>query len=148
MTNEIENPLWHGEVHTLKKFYELPKEKRPSEKNCLFISSHEPCSLCLSAITWCGFNNFYYLFPYNETNEDFKIPHDLKILKEIFNISNGKYNTNNFYWTSYNLNKLINKLPKNEQKEMNVNFNNIKFEYKNLSNKYQLNKKNNKIPLK
>ena len=25
--NEIENPLWHGEVHTLKKFYELPKKK-------------------------------------------------------------------------------------------------------------------------
>ena len=84
----------------------------------------------------------------HQTNEDFKIPHDLKILKEIFNISNGKYNTNNFYWTSYNLNKLINKLPKNEQKEMKVNFNNIKFKYKNLSNKYQLNKKNNKIPLK
>ena len=41
-----QNPLWHGEVHTLKKFYELPKEKRPDEKNCLFISSHEPCSLC------------------------------------------------------------------------------------------------------
>ena len=72
----------------------------------------------------------------------------MKILKEVFNISNGKYNTNNFYWTSYNLNKLINKLPKNEQKEMKVNFNNIKFKYKNLSNKYQLNKKNNKIPLK
>ena len=146
--NEIENPLWHGEISAIKNFYQLSKNKRPNTKDCYFISSHEPCSLCLSAITWCGFNNFYYLFPYNETNEDFKIPHDLKILKEIFNISNGKYNTNNFYWTSYNLNKLINKLPKNEQKEMKVNFNNIKFEYKNLSNKYQLNKKNNKIPLK
>ena len=21
--NEVENPLWHGEVHTLKKFYEI-----------------------------------------------------------------------------------------------------------------------------
>ena len=62
--NEIENPLWHGEVHTLKKFYELPKEKRPSEKKCLFISSHEPCSLCLSDITFAGFDNFYYLYTY------------------------------------------------------------------------------------
>ena len=57
--NEIENPLWHGEVHTLKKFYELPKEKRPNEKNCLFITSHEPCSLCLSAITFSGFDNTF-----------------------------------------------------------------------------------------
>ena len=22
--NEIDNPLWHGEMHTLKRFYELP----------------------------------------------------------------------------------------------------------------------------
>ncbi len=24
--NELENPLWHGEVHTLKRFYELGRE--------------------------------------------------------------------------------------------------------------------------
>ena len=60
--NEIQNPLWHGEIHTLKIFYEMPEEKRPNTKDCLFISSHEPCSLCLSAITFSGFNNFYYLF--------------------------------------------------------------------------------------
>ncbi|TIV87964.1 MAG: nucleoside deaminase, partial [Mesorhizobium sp.] len=23
--NEMENPLWHGEVHCLKRFYEMPK---------------------------------------------------------------------------------------------------------------------------
>ena len=27
--NEIENPLWHGEVHALKRFYELPTAARP-----------------------------------------------------------------------------------------------------------------------
>ena len=27
--NEIENPLWHGEVHALKRFYELPASARP-----------------------------------------------------------------------------------------------------------------------
>ena len=48
--NETENPLWHGETYTLKKFYEINKKKRPEEKNCIFLTSHEPCSLCLSAI--------------------------------------------------------------------------------------------------
>lgn len=33
--NEIENPLWHGEMHTLKKFYELDANKRPIEKDLL-----------------------------------------------------------------------------------------------------------------
>ncbi len=60
--NEIENPLWHGEMHTLKKFYELDANIRPKEKDCMFLSSHEPCSMCLSAITFSGFDNFYFLF--------------------------------------------------------------------------------------
>ena len=109
--NEIENPLWHGEMHTLKKFYELDVNKRPNEKDCMFLSSHEPCSMCLSAITFSGFDNFYYLFPYVETNNKFNIPHDLNILKEVFNISDGKYNKKNSYWKSQNINLLIDNLP-------------------------------------
>ena len=84
--NETKNPLWHGEIHTLKKFYEIDKKIRPNEKNCIFLSSHEPCSLCLSAITFSGFDNFYYLFPYESTSDEFNIPHDLKILEEISEI--------------------------------------------------------------
>ena len=144
--NEIENPLWHGEVHTLKKFYELPKEKRPSEKNCLFISSHEPCSLCLSAITFAGFDNFYYLFPYESTSEEFNIPHDLNILKEVFNISGGKYIKENSYWKSYNINKLIEESSENKQ-NLKDSFNKVKKMYIDLSNKYQSSKNNNSIPL-
>ena len=146
--NEIENPLWHGEVHTLKKFYELPKEKRPDEKNCLFITSHEPCSLCLSAITFSGFDNFYYLFPYQSTSDEFNIPHDLNILKEVFNINKGQYLKENSYWKSININDLINKIPKDKQKNIMISLNNIKKTYREFSDKYQSNKKNNKIPLK
>ena len=56
--NEIENPLWHGEISALKNFYEIPINERARTKDCIFVSTHEPCSLCLSAITWTGFNNF------------------------------------------------------------------------------------------
>ena len=97
--NEMENPLWHGEIHTLKKFYEINKEIRPDEKDCIFISSHEPCSLCLSAITFSGFDNFYYLFPYQSTSDEFSIPHDLNILEKVFNVKNGNYINENTYWT-------------------------------------------------
>ena len=100
--NETKNPLWHGEIHTLKKFYEVDKKKRPDEKNCIFLSSHEPCSLCLSAITFAGFDNFYYLFPYESTSEEFKIPHDLNILKEVFNVTDGKYIKETFNYLSAN----------------------------------------------
>ena len=116
--NETKNPLWHGEIHTLKKFYELDKKKRPDEKNCIFLSSHEPCSLCLSAITFAGFNNFYYLFPYESTSEEFKIPHDLNILKEVFNVTDGKYIKENSYWKSYAINNLIEEIKTNNKKKL------------------------------
>ena len=146
--NETENPLWHGETHTLKKFYEINKETRPDEKNCIFLCSHEPCSLCLSAITFSGFDNFYYLFPYESTSEEFSIPHDLNILKEVFNINDGNYIKNNSYWTSYSIDNLINKLTDSKKKKLTESFNIIKNKYFDLSNKYQESKEKNSIPLK
>tara|TARA_Y100000813_G_C24135396_1_gene339676 strand:- start:105 stop:695 length:591 start_codon:yes stop_codon:yes gene_type:complete len=146
--NETENPIWHGEIHTLKKFYELDSKIRPSEKNCIFLSSHEPCSLCLSAITFSGFNNFYYLFPYESTSNKFNIPHDLNILKEVFKIEDGKYMKENSYWKSYNINTLINELKSNDKNKLTVSFNEIKEKYIDLSKKYQSSKEKSSIPLK
>ena len=146
--NETENPIWHGEIHTLKKFYELDSKIRPSEKNCIFLSSHEPCSLCLSAITFSGFNNFYYLFPYESTANKFNIPHDLNILKEVFKIEDGKYMKENSYWKSYNINTLIDELESNDKNKLTISFNEIKEKYIDLSKKYQSSKEKSSIPLK
>ena len=146
--NEIDNPMWHGETHTLKKFYEIDKNSRPSEKDCIFLSSHEPCSLCLSAITFAGFDNFYYLFPYETTNDQFSIPHDLKILKEVFKVDNGEYNKENSYWKSHNINMLIEELSSSKKEKFINQIKEIKKNYITLSNKYQLSKHENFIPLK
>ena len=146
--NETENPIWHGETHTLKKFYEINKNSRPREKDCIFLCSHEPCSLCLSAITFSGFDNFYYLFPYKITNNEFSIPHDLKILKEVFKVNNGEYNRENLYWKSNSIKMLIEKLSTLKKKKFMRQLEEIKKSYINLSNKYQASKNENFIPLK
>ena len=145
--NEIENPLWHGEMHAIKKFYELDANTRPNEKECMFLSSHEPCSMCLSAITFSGFDNFYFLFPYNDTNDEFNIPHDLNILKEVFKINDGEYNKENSYWKSQNINLLIEKLPTSKKEKILSQLREIKKKYQKLSNQYQENKDGNSIPL-
>ena len=146
--NETENPIWHGETYTLKKFYEISKDTRPSEKDCIFLCSHEPCSLCLSAITFSGFDNFYYLFPYKITDNEFSIPHDLKILKEVFKVNNGEYNKENSYWKSHSIHMLIEKLSTLKKEKFMNQLEKIKQSYIILSNKYQASKNENFIPLK
>lgn len=105
--NETENPLWHGEMHALKRFYELPREDRPKPADCIFLATHEPCSLCLSAITWGGYDNFWYLFSHEDSRDSFNIPHDLRILKEVFGLEPGGYAAENNYWKSQDIMRLI-----------------------------------------
>ena len=47
--------------------------------------------MCLSAITWAGFNTIYYFFNYQDTKKAFNIAHDLDILSEVFGRSDGAY---------------------------------------------------------
>jgi tRNA(Arg) A34 adenosine deaminase TadA len=145
--NELENPLWHGEMHALKRFYELPKAGRPDTKDCLFLSTHEPCSLCLSAITWAGFDNFHYLFSHEDSRDSFAIPHDLRILKEVFRLEPGGYRAENAYWTSYALRKLARELPEPARREAEARIDRIAKIYDELSEAYQASKGDNDIPL-
>jgi len=145
--NELENPLWHGEVHALKRFYELPKDKRPATGDCIFLATHEPCSLCLSAITWTGFDNFYYLFSHEDSRDAFAIPHDLKILKEVFTLEPGGYNAENAFWKSHSIRKLAAALPDAERTRVEARIRAIAKTYDELSAIYQDSKEDNDIPL-
>ena len=145
--NELDNPLWHGEMHALKRFYELPSSNRPTTKECLFLSTHEPCSLCLSAITWAGFDNFWYLFSHEDSRDEFAIPHDLKILKEVFRLEPGGYNTRNAFWIAHGLRAEINGLPPSDREPLHTRLDAIKAKYASLSGQYQAHKDTNDIPL-
>jgi tRNA(Arg) A34 adenosine deaminase TadA len=145
--NETENPLWHGEVHCLKRFYEMPKAQRPDTQDCIFLATHEPCSLCLSAITWAGFDNFYYLFSHEDSRDSFAIPHDLRILKEVFTLDPGGYNAENAYWRSYSLRRLVRDLPEGQRVEREGRLAQIAIRYEELSRGYQATKGETDIPM-
>ena len=143
--NEIANPLYHGEISVLFNFF---KSKNLNPKDYYFISSHEPCSLCLSAITWSGFDNFYYFFSYKETDSTFRIPHDLNILQEVFKIKDGEYSKNNSYWKSFSIIDQIKENQDINNHHLIKKIDKIKLLYSDLSTQYQNAKISNNIPLK
>ena len=79
---EALSPLWHGEVYAIKQFWEL--QGHPDPRDCVFVATHQPCCMCASAIAWSGFPRLYYLFGYEHTGADFNIPHDQKMIRELF----------------------------------------------------------------
>ncbi len=143
--NEIENPLWHGEVHTLKRFYEM--QAPPATDGLIFLSTHEPCTMCMSAITWAGFDNYYYFFSHEDSRDAFAIPHDLKILKEVFGLEPGGYRRHNAFWDATALADLVEAAPEPEQAAMKGRWRRILGEYARLSDTYQASKGGNAIPL-
>jgi tRNA(Arg) A34 adenosine deaminase TadA len=155
--NETSNPLWHGEIYTIKKFYELPRESRPESKDCIFLTTHEPCSLCLSGITWSGFDNFYYLFSYEETRDAFNIPHDIRILKEVYavpdpdraTVAPGRdlYNRSNAFFESHSIQGMIGGLDRGNKENLTARVDDLTALYRDLSDIYQRDKGKKGIPL-
>lgn len=155
--NETENPLWHGEMHTIKRFYELPAGERPNPKDCVFLATHEPCSLCLSGITWAGFDNFYYLFSYEDTRDAFSIPHDIRVLREVYAVPDPDraeaapdrplYNRSNAFFESHDIGRMLATLDRGNRERLLARVDEITALYADLSAVYQAHKGGKGIPL-
>ncbi|MBJ7339434.1 nucleoside deaminase [Mycolicibacterium sp.] len=143
--DETDNPLLHGEMNTLNEFYALAD--RPPTSELLFLTTHEPCTLCMSAITWAGFDNYYYFYSHEDSRDSFAIPHDLVILKELFGLEPGGYRRSNAFWTAYSIPELVEAEDEPLRSELRAQTARIRARYTALSDRYQESKGDNDIPL-
>ena len=137
--NETECPLWHGEVHCIKRLYE---KDLADPANQGFLSTHEPCTMCASALAWAGFDTVWFLFSHEDSRDAFAIPHDLRILQEVFG---GTYHRHNAFWTATPIRDLIAQDPGRE--DLQAQDARIRAAYDDLSRAYQAGKSANTIPL-
>ncbi|KAH7233448.1 cytidine deaminase-like protein [Fusarium tricinctum] len=120
--NERASPLLHGEINCIQTFYTQtfpdPKDRPNPRDDCIFFATHEPCSLCLSGITWSGFKELYYLFTYEDSRDQFSIPYDIEILEEVFRVkADGEsdealqtrplYNKTNKFFTAKSIENVV-----------------------------------------
>jgi hypothetical protein len=103
--------------------------------------------MCLSAITWSGFDNFYYLFSYEDTRDEFEIPHDLNIMEAVFLCRDGAYAETNTFWTSHYLGDLIAQGTESERANWEAQVASLRSAYDVLSDRYQAVKGESEIPL-
>lgn len=101
--NRIENPLFHGEIDTLNRFFKLPV--RPSPSELIFIATHDPCAMCASAIAWAGFKELWVLYDYRDVEEEFGMPVDLEMYRELFG-AEGVRSQNKFF-NKFSLRKAV-----------------------------------------
>lgn len=132
-------PLYHGEVYTIQQWSSVAN--KPSAASSIFLSTHEPCCMCISAIVWSGFRKCYYLYPY-ETTRDQGIPHDLKIMHQLWGVE--RYVTRNEFCDTTCILELVEALPPGPDKcELQETLGRINAKYNGLSHKYHSEKGDN-----
>ena len=148
---ETENPLFHGEIAAINAYYAMvnaDETRRVPPSETIFLATHEPCTLCASAIAWAGYDTVYYLFSHEESRDAFQIGHDLRILKELFGHEPGGYARSNGYWTAFNVTDLIELCAEPERARLRARVTAIRETYAGLSAVYQAGKTEAKnIPL-
>lgn len=137
---EISCPIFHGEVKVIYEWSKViePSKRGPSAQSSIFLSTHEPCCMCISSIVWTGFTKVFYFFPYESTSAQ-GIPHDINTMHELWGVSS--YRKQNKFCSTACIVDLIDMLEDSKEKqELLIVKDKIIHEYNQLSQQYHRDK--------
>lgn len=140
---ETDCPIFHGEVKCIYAWSQATpaKDRGNIAQRSIFLSTHEPCCMCISSILWAGFNTVYYLFPYALTSSQ-GIPHDINTMHELWGVTS--YRKNNKYLSTGCIMEMIAAMEEGEDKRLLIELQNKLLErYDKLSIKYHSEKASN-----
>ena len=108
--NSAENPLFHGEIDTLNRFFKLPVRPDPGE--LIFLATHDPCPMCAAAIALAGFKELWVLFGYKDIEGTFGVQTDAQVYREVFGVEGTR--PENAFFTKHSLKKAVATSPDKE----------------------------------
>jgi tRNA(Arg) A34 adenosine deaminase TadA len=111
-SQEVACPLHRGAVVAIEQWAKC--DQKPSMSEAIFLATHEPCCLCMTAIVHAGFQTCYYLFP-RETARGQSALHDQRILHELWNVK--QYRKRNALCSITGIVPLIDALRKTNERE-------------------------------
>jgi tRNA(Arg) A34 adenosine deaminase TadA len=137
---ETENPLFHGEISAINAYYAMvaaePARRHPPGES-VFLSTHEPCTMCASAIAWGGYRQVFYLFSHEDSRDSFAIGHDLRIMAALYRLGPGEYARENAYWSARGLKDAVAALPAADRPPLQARIARLEALYAELSAVYQ-----------
>eukprot|EP01084_Bolivina_argentea_P156692 273076_1 len=136
-----QSPLYHGEISAITNYWALWKDgiqkfdngdfnrefygDQPHIKQTIFFSTHEPCPMCISAISWNNFPKIYYFFSYEDTKDDFGQPKDIEMFNVVFDNAGTEtdpyYIEENKWWNSIYILDVIQQIDDQQTRDILLN---------------------------
>jgi tRNA(Arg) A34 adenosine deaminase TadA len=109
--NRGTNPLFHGNIDSINRFFKLPVH--PPTEELIFLATHDPCPMCAAAIAWAGFKELWILFGQGEVELEPTMRPSPAMYRDLFGVEGIRQD--NGYYARYGIKKQVATSPNRDE---------------------------------